>query len=238
MAKIDNISDIDIESAIKTGKSWIEVCKILEIAENSYNSKRLKEFAEANSLDISHFVKKLSREEYEANPKTCLNCGKMITWEHRDNNYCSRSCAAIINNKGVQRNKPKSGRFCKNCGKELNANHKVYCSQKCQTEFEQNEYIDRWKQGLEDGSSGKFQISDRIRKYLMDKYDCKCEKCDWGEVHPITGNIPLQIHHIDGDATNNKEENLQLLCPNCHTLTENYGSLNKNATRIDTRKRY
>jgi predicted HNH restriction endonuclease len=57
-------------------------------------------------------------------------------------------------------------------------------------------------------------------------------------MHPITGNIPLQIHHIDGDATNNKEENLQLLCPNCHTLTENYGSLNKNATRVDTRRRY
>jgi phosphoribosyl-dephospho-CoA transferase len=51
----------------------------LEIAGNGYNFKRLKEFVEANSLDISHFVKKLSREEYEANPKTCLNCGKVIT---------------------------------------------------------------------------------------------------------------------------------------------------------------
>lgn len=31
---------------------------------------------------------------------------------------------------------------------------------------------------------------------------------------------------------NNKEENLQLLCPNCHSLTENFGSSNKNSSRI------
>ena len=32
------------------------------------------------------------------------------------------------------------------------------------------------------------------------------------------------MHHIDGDCTNNKMENLQLLCPNCHSLTSNFGS--------------
>ena len=35
------------------------------------------------------------------------------------------------------------------------------------------------------------------------------------------------VWHKDGDYTNNKEENLQLLCPNCHSLTETYGILNK-----------
>ena len=35
----------------------------------------------------------------------------------------------------------------------------------------------------------------------------------------------------DGDATNNSEDNLQLLCPNCHSLTENYGRLNAKSTR-------
>lgn len=59
------------------------------------------------------------------------------------------------------------------------------------------------------------------------KHNNKCEKCGWGEVNPYTGKIPLQVHHIDGDCTNNSEENLQLLCPNCHSLTETYGGLNK-----------
>lgn len=35
-------------------------------------------------------------------------------------------------------------------------------------------------------------------------------------------NIPLELHHIDGDCNNNQLTNLCLLCPNCHALTDNY----------------
>lgn len=42
----------------------------------------------------------------------------------------------------------------------------------------------------------------------------------------------LQLHHIDGDHNNNNLNNLQLLCPNCHSQTENYcGSANKNIVK-------
>jgi len=34
--------------------------------------------------------------------------------------------------------------------------------------------------------------------------------------------IPLEIHHINGKNTDNRLENLMLLCPNCHALTDNY----------------
>lgn len=37
-----------------------------------------------------------------------------------------------------------------------------------------------------------------------------------------------QLHHIDGDETNNELSNLQMLCPNCHSQTDNYcGQANK-----------
>lgn len=68
-----------------------------------------------------------------------------------------------------------------------------------------------------------------IRTYLFEKYHSKCQICGWDEINPFTGRVPLQIHHIDGDSCNNREENLQLLCPNCHSLTENFGSRNDNA---------
>ena len=34
--------------------------------------------------------------------------------------------------------------------------------------------------------------------------------------------INLEVHHIDGVRTNNSLENLQLLCPNCHSYTDNF----------------
>ncbi len=34
--------------------------------------------------------------------------------------------------------------------------------------------------------------------------------------------VPLELHHVDGDRTNNELSNIQLLCPNCHALTDNY----------------
>ena len=38
--------------------------------------------------------------------------------------------------------------------------------------------------------------------------------------------IPLELHHIDGNNLNNQIENLQILCPNCHAQTPNYGVRN------------
>jgi hypothetical protein len=38
--------------------------------------------------------------------------------------------------------------------------------------------------------------------------------------------IPLELHHIDGDSDNNALENLILLCPNCHALTDTYRGKN------------
>ena len=54
----------------------------------------------------------------------------------------------------------------------------------------------------------------------------KCEKCkntEW-QNNPI----PLQIHHIDGNHFNNNLDNIQFLCPNCHSLTNSFaGKKNK-----------
>lgn len=38
--------------------------------------------------------------------------------------------------------------------------------------------------------------------------------------------IPLELHHINGVHSDNRIENLQLLCPNCHALTDNYRGKN------------
>lgn len=48
----------------------------------------------------------------------------------------------------------------------------------------------------------------------------RCESC--GLTEWLGKEINLEVHHIDGDHLNNSLDNLQLLCPNCHSYTKNW----------------
>ena len=71
-------------------------------------------------------------------------------------------------------------------------------------------------QNSEDIQSNKVRV-----KLLKEGYkEHKCECCGLTEWlgHPI----PLELHHLNGIHTDNRLENLQVLCPNCHAQTDNY----------------
>lgn len=70
-----------------------------------------------------------------------------------------------------------------------------------------------------------------LRKYLVRRIGERCGKCGWAERHSITKRVPVEIEHIDGDWQNNRPENLELLCPNCHSLTPTFRGLNKRRGR-------
>ena len=55
----------------------------------------------------------------------------------------------------------------------------------------------------------------------------KCEQC--GLTEWLDNPIPLEVHPIDGKELNSELENLILLCPNCHALTDNYRGRNINS---------
>lgn len=116
---------------------------------------------------------------------------------------------------------------CLFCGKDLTNRQKKFCSNKCQGAYISQQKVIAWKAGQESGLKGTYQIADYVRRYMLEKVGHRCELCGWHEVNPFSGLIPLEIHHKDGDYRNNKEENLQVLCPNCHSLTSSYKALNK-----------
>ena len=66
-----------------------------------------------------------------------------------------------------------------------------------------------------------------IREMLLKERPYKCEQC--GLTEWLNNPIILQVHHIDGNSNNNTRDNLMLLCPNCHSQTDNW--CNKNVNR-------
>lgn len=125
---------------------------------------------------------------------------------------------------------------CINCGDLLSRHNSKFCSHKCQREYEQKEWVRRWKEGKETGIIGEYGISPHLKNYLFKKYNNKCAQCGWGEINPYTNKIPLEVEHIDGNYLNNSEENLILLCPNCHSLTATYKGANKGNGRKERKK--
>lgn len=59
-----------------------------------------------------------------------------------------------------------------------------------------------------------------LKKHLIKSKGNQCEECKNGLW--LGQPIKLEVHHIDGDRTNNDLPNLQLLCPNCHSFTDNF----------------
>ena len=81
----------------------------------------------------------------------------------------------------------------------------------------------------EDILSGKypqFQTYKLKQRLIRDGYkESVCENCNSAQW--MGQDIPLELHHVDGDSHNHVLDNLKLLCPNCHALTDTYRSKNR-----------
>jgi hypothetical protein len=126
---------------------------------------------------------------------------------------------------------------CKNCNTEFawkgySFTH-TFCSRACNLEYKakqsQSKNNTRYQLWLEGKSFGIKNPRKMIKQWVLKRDGHKCNQCgitEWRE-KPIT----LWCDHIDGDATNNHPDNFQLVCPNCDSQSETFGSKNKGRGR-------
>ncbi len=178
--------------------------------------------------------------EYGLNPSKCGYCESSLPYDKRHSKFCNNSCAASSNNVGNRKHGQDPG-GCKVCGKKLPYSKRDHCSRECakvtagkRKEERYQKFIQDWLAGLKNGQCGE-SVCSHIKRYLFEKHNSKCQTCGWGCVNPVTGKIPLTIHHDNGDWKDNRPSNLKLLCPNCHSLTPTYGSKNRGNGRVTRR---
>lgn len=76
-------------------------------------------------------------------------------------------------------------------------------------------------------AAGRRRNRGHVKQRLLDAglKEMRCESCgltDW-----LDRPLALELHHVNGDGLDNRIENLQLLCPNCHSQTDTWGGKNR-----------
>lgn len=207
----------------------------------------------ATARNLVNAERKIERiQVYNLDPSICgfVQCAKPnLSYEKRNNKFCSQSCAASHNNSlkpkkvsssetnvkiiSVRPDRPAMVTFeCCNCSKSKEQHrHRgmLFCSNNCRGEHKKKQKASEVEAGT--------ATSGQAKRYLIAKHGniCLAPDCAWDFTKKP---INVELEHVDGNASNNRLENLTLLCPNCHSTTPTYKSKNKGNGRHYRRERY
>jgi hypothetical protein len=138
---------------------------------------------------------------YKRNPNTnCSICKKEIYRRpieiKRGKVFCSVVCAGIRCRKEVS---------CLMCGKLILAGlNKKTCNRICANKYRTGI---KYKIGRPRDKARTFRV---IKLRLLEEKGNSCTRCTYNKYEI------LQVHHKDRNRNNNKLNNLELICPNCH----------------------
>lgn len=152
----------------------------------------------------------------------CKKCNNEFVPQKGLKNFCSLSCR---NSKPkTEEQKRRISEIMKNSEKVKEANIRLRNINITKLKEAQSKRKKTWEDKLllEDFDKLSYE---RLRKRIILEQKEKCNRCGLNEW--LEEKISLELEHIDGNNENNERENLEVLCPNCHSLTKTWRGRNK-----------
>ena len=153
----------------------------------------------------------------------CENCSKEHDGEFGSGRFCCQSCASGFSTKSKRKeinekvSKKMKGRSV-GSAKIGYDKEKWYVS--CLITWQKNKELRK-----ENTPFHEWPLA-TIREHIFDEQNGCCNKC--GLDKWLEELITLELEHKDGNNKNNTRENLEFLCPNCHSMTVTWRGRNKN----------
>lgn len=211
--KFDSLPDEQFFKAISLAKSYRQLHRILNIPDNERLRQAIKNRVILSGASTKHF------KPYG----TCHNTFtkekfKEIVKESHSINECLRKLGLSVagGNAGTYK------RYIK----EMNIDCSHFSGRAWNKDLKGKTFLEKL---TTDSHCSTGHIKKKLIQFNMLKSNCYiCGLKDTWNEKPIV----LHLDHINGEHTDNRLENLRLLCPNCHSQTDTYCSKNK------TKKRY
>jgi hypothetical protein len=142
-------------------------------------------------------------------------CPKCKIEHEKPGTYCSRKCA----NSRTWNDEVNAKRSAKLIGKKLNHSNKPVD-------------LDKWREKLRQTRLNKYLATpfdelgmENRRRRVFEEQNYCCNRCGIDKWQGFK--ISLELEHKDGNTDNNSRENLEGLCPNCHSITDTWRGRNK-----------
>lgn len=186
-----NINTNDFKKLLSESVSYSDVARKLNLHVNGKCFKEIKKLIQQHNLDCDHFL-------------TSAQISNIRRYGHPDGKYLK-----------INKNCP----VCKKIfeTQKGHKNEKTVCSHACaNTYFRSGQNNPNYEVKINFREYAKIQkqeipLRKKKTRYHFEVSDLKCTRCGYNEF-----SCGIDIHHIDGDNSNDVKENLIPLCPSCH----------------------